>query len=287
MKQLLPYALMRQLPEYFLKILPYLVPFIRSRTMTLIVLVITLLTLTTVVQAQVQWLAGNFNSTTPEQYNLSRQLILEANIFNAKSKETNIVVEVKRNVGPTNITLTGTSFKPDHNVTLPIGQFSTTDSDDNQHSYELVSGRGDSDNSLFVVRNNQLFLSTTKRLAGQFRFTIRIRSTDSGSNSIEKEFVIDKATYQPVTTIKVVNAFSPNNDGINDTWIVPELRYYDFVQIEVFDRVGNRLFYTKNPEKGWDGRNKDGQVVPGAYFYLILIDDIRVTQRGVITVHKK
>jgi len=55
--------------------------------------------------------------------------------------------------------------------------------------------------------------------------------------------------------LKIVNAFSPNSDGTNDTWTIPELKFYNQLEVEVFDRAGVRLFHTTNPEKGWDGKD--------------------------------
>lgn len=207
------------------------------------------------------------------------------NAWGAKNDEAEqFRISYLPNKGPVDIILDNTSFNPDLDVSSAIGHFSTVDEDDDQHLYKLVTGRGD--NHLFSIVDNQLFLNSNAGLSGKAEFNIRVRSTDPWNVYVEKDFTLTKTTYHPATDLKIVDAFSPNGDGINDTWIVPELRYYDIVQVEVFDRAGNRLFFTKDPEEGWNGRNKSGKVVPGAYFYMIRIDDTKM-QRGVITVHKR
>ncbi|MBA4057257.1 MAG: hypothetical protein C0490_21265, partial [Marivirga sp.] len=80
----------------------------------------------------------------------------------------------------------------------------------------------------------------------------------------------------------IPNTFSPNGDGINDKWIPAELKFYNDVQVEVFDRSGVTLYRTTNPEEGWDGRAKGGSVLEGPFFYIIHIQDLNVTKKGVL-----
>ncbi len=65
------------------------------------------------------------------------------------------------------------------------------------------------------------------------------------------------------------NAFTPNGDGLNDCF---GIRYWGVVSkfdFSVFDRIGNLVFHTNNPNDCWDGRYK-GQMMPGAtYVYFI------------------
>ncbi|HEY0670275.1 MAG TPA: gliding motility-associated C-terminal domain-containing protein [Sphingobacteriaceae bacterium] len=86
--------------------------------------------------------------------------------------------------------------------------------------------------------------------------------------------------------IKIVNAFTPNNDGKNDTWINPDLKYYRVSSVEVFDRDGVRLFYSTDPNVGWDGRNQHGQIIAGPYSYVIKVPDLSMEKKGVVTVIK-
>jgi gliding motility-associated-like protein len=66
----------------------------------------------------------------------------------------------------------------------------------------------------------------------------------------------------------VPNAFSPNGDGINDTWQIPALSSYPNHEFMLFDRYGRQLFKT-NAYKAWDG-NINGKPLPVAtYYYLI------------------
>lgn len=69
--------------------------------------------------------------------------------------------------------------------------------------------------------------------------------------------------------LRIPNAFTPNNDGKNDIFRIPwgiEVKLNDFL---IFDRWGNKIFQTTDPNNGWDGNFK-GQACPsGTYVYLI------------------
>ncbi|WP_299759223.1 Ig-like domain-containing protein [uncultured Pontibacter sp.] len=234
----------------------------------------------------VTWSQGDFNREVPGSYTLAGQLELKENTSNSKNRMASITVQVEPNQPPTALNLSTDSFAPDIASEEVIGTLSTTDPDDATFTYALVSGQGDEHNSLFEIRGSELYLLSNEGLSGKSNFSIRVRSTDPYQNTIEKSFALTKSLYKPDGSIELVNAFSPDGDNINDTWLVPELRYYDSVEVQVFDRSGVLLFQTTNPEKGWDGRGKDGRVLAGSFFYIIQIKDINLVKKGVLTVLK-
>jgi|688.fasta_scaffold02363_16 gliding motility-associated-like protein len=66
------------------------------------------------------------------------------------------------------------------------------------------------------------------------------------------------------------NAFSPNSDGINDTWSIPLLDYYPNCTVSVFNRTGQQVFSSSGYSKNWDGKSKNKTTLPlGVYYYVI------------------
>ena len=65
------------------------------------------------------------------------------------------------------------------------------------------------------------------------------------------------------------NVFTPNGDGINDSF-VPELTdgISDY-HLEVFDRWGKQLFSTDVQGKAWNGAINNHQLPPGIYYWSI------------------
>lgn len=64
------------------------------------------------------------------------------------------------------------------------------------------------------------------------------------------------------------NAFSPNDDGVNDEWRVSYKSIIDF-DCHIFNRWGQEMAHLTDPSQGWDGRYGGKVVPPGAYYYVI------------------
>ena len=71
----------------------------------------------------------------------------------------------------------------------------------------------------------------------------------------------------------VPNAFSPNNDGINDVFIPISKCEFQKYKFQIFSRWGGLLFSTNNPYMGWDGTYKNVQTPNNVYVYLITYTD--------------
>lgn len=101
-------------------------------------------------------------------------------------------------------------------------------------------------------------------------------------NTPDKKSNSYPADQQSIRDIEVNNSFTPNGDGMNDTWGIPELRYYRGVMIQVFDNGGQRLFYTEDADVRWDGSYEGKKLPTGVYFYVIQIRETGETRRGVL-----
>lgn len=72
----------------------------------------------------------------------------------------------------------------------------------------------------------------------------------------------------------IPNAFSPNGDGSNDTWELDFLNLlYPEAQVEIYNRWGQQLFFTKGLYTPWDGIYQGEPVPDGTYFYIINLND--------------
>lgn len=75
-----------------------------------------------------------------------------------------------------------------------------------------------------------------------------------------------------VTVLKpfpIPNVFSPNGDGVHDTWVIPELDKYPNAVVSVFDRYGRRIFFTEGYKRPWDGTFEGKPVAVATYYYII------------------
>ena len=72
--------------------------------------------------------------------------------------------------------------------------------------------------------------------------------------------------------LHVPNTFTPNGDGTNDNWIIKGLDLYPDVQVFVFNRWGQQLFYSKGYGRAWDGLYNGKPLPMGTYYYLIKLN---------------
>jgi|GEM_PF-1966854 len=68
----------------------------------------------------------------------------------------------------------------------------------------------------------------------------------------------------------IPNTFSPNNDVINDKWVIKYLNDYPDARVEVFTRTGQLVFQSaKGYPTPWDG-TRNGKALPvDTYYYII------------------
>lgn len=68
--------------------------------------------------------------------------------------------------------------------------------------------------------------------------------------------------------LKLCNGFSPNNDGVNDYFIIEGVENYPKNTLTIYNRWGTSILNVKGYKNEWGG-TWNGQVVPdGTYFYL-------------------
>lgn len=137
------------------------------------------------------------------------------------------------------------------------------------------------DNPFFYINDNTLFWNSADPAPGKETFLILAQVKDRKGNTVEKFFEIKRSRLE-FSSLVVNNSFSPNGDGINDSWGVPGIRFYEGARISVYDNVGSRLFYTESPDQRWDGTFNGKQLPVGTYFWTIEIRETGEMRRGTL-----
>lgn len=68
-----------------------------------------------------------------------------------------------------------------------------------------------------------------------------------------------------VPPITPFNAFTPNNDGFNDTWVIDRIQEFQNAQIVVYSRWGAKVFQATNYKNDWAGDD-----LPAATYYFVI-----------------
>ncbi len=83
-------------------------------------------------------------------------------------------------------------------------------------------------------------------------------------------------TIEPDFTFYVPSAFTPNDDGMNDTFTGKGIFIKEF-EMMIFDRWGNLVFFSNSFNKPWDGKANHGSQLAqrDVYVYVIKVVDIK------------
>jgi gliding motility-associated-like protein len=129
--------------------------------------------------------------------------------------------------------------------------------------------------------NNPTILNPTARPDTTTTYTLHITNTNGCTNTDDV-----KITVIPFC-IKVVNAFSPNGDGINDRWVVTNGNCTSSIDVAVYNRYGNQVYRNTNYTNNWDGTYKGKPLADGTYYYVItyrLLNGTGRTLKGDVTI---
>lgn len=106
----------------------------------------------------------------------------------------------------------------------------------------------------------------TPEVDGIFNYTVTVVD---GNGCVAS----DTLSILVVPEVDIVDLFSPNGDGINDTWVVPFLDQYPDAEVSIYNRWGELLYESKNGYVDpWDGTYNGTNLPIGTYYYVILLN---------------
>jgi gliding motility-associated-like protein len=99
-------------------------------------------------------------------------------------------------------------------------------------------------------------------------------------------------SYSDDITVTVLNDYSltipslitPNDDGSNDFWEIPESLFYTGTTVKIINREGQEVYSSSNYDNTWDG-TFNGKLLPEAtYYYFIQFPNSEITHKGPVTI---
>ena len=116
-------------------------------------------------------------------------------VYTGNTSSTNYTIHITfsatANNAPTDISLSSTSIDENNAIGDVVGTLSTTDADSGDtHTYTLVSGSGDTDNSSFTISSDQLKADEVFDYETKDSYSIRVKTDDGNGGTYEKIFTI-------------------------------------------------------------------------------------------------
>jgi len=108
----------------------------------------------------------------------------------------------------------------------------------------------------------------------------RITAYQKGNNNIVS--VSNYAEVVPHPRLYIPNAFTPNDDGINDYFGVNGEGLQNF-HIMIFNRWGEVIFESTNPHTLWDGTFKGKPAETGVYTYEVIAKNLDSIRTGSVS----
>ncbi|RWY53716.1 PKD domain-containing protein [Mucilaginibacter gilvus] len=113
--------------------------------------------------------------------------------------------------------------------------------------------------------------------ADDISYTLTVTSSD-GCQASDEIFV------KVLKKLGVINTFTPNGDGFNDTWTIKYLESYPGNTVDVYNRYGEKVYSSTGYGIPWDGTYKGANLPSGTYYYIINPKNGRKVVSGSVTI---
>lgn len=104
------------------------------------------------------------------------------------------------------------------------------------------------------------------------------------ASSPECGVATDSVQVRVFKKVQVPNSFSPNGDGVNDTWVITALEAYNSFELTVFDRYGMPVYSSRNRYLPWDGKVQGKPLPFGTYYYVLHLKQVNSWLKGSVVI---
>ncbi|HNW70059.1 MAG TPA: gliding motility-associated C-terminal domain-containing protein, partial [Bacteroidales bacterium] len=130
------------------------------------------------------------------------------------------------------------------------------------NSWNWNFGNPASNNLNYSVLQNPYHTYTD---TGTYMVELIVSSSHNCSDTVEKP-----VTIYPSLVIYIPNAFTPNNDILNDIWkpVISGIDNENY-HLYIYDRWGKVMFATEDVNEGWNGKYDEKECPEAVYVYMI------------------
>ena len=221
----------------------------------------------------------NVNTTLCQGKGVSLQAIYKNGTVRWSTGETTDQITVST-AGIYKVTLTSTAgCIADTSITisfLPLPVFNVNDTTICPYKHQPVTLTAPAGFSNYLWNNQQ----TTQTFTVTTPQTVSLTVTDA--NGCQASLQIHVIEQCP--EVEIPNAFTPNGDGINDTWVIDGVNTDPTVTVKVFNRYGTLIYKSNGYKTPWNGEYNGGKLPAGVYYYILKAKDGKQTFSGSVTI---
>lgn len=151
--------------------------------------------------------------------------------------------------------------------------------------FTLLSAEGSASNYRWTPAVD-LSDANSKNPVSSAKTTTLYTVTATDRNGCENhDSVLVKVEFSGNGFVGLPTAFSPNGDGLNDCFGAGKLPPVTELRLSVFNRYGERVFFTDRQDKCWDGTYKGIAQASGSFVYILTANTVcgSIDQKGTVT----
>ncbi|GGA69123.1 adhesin SprC [Flavobacterium palustre] len=229
-------------------------------------------TLTTVIGNSYQWYKDNkiISGATNQSY-ITNQSGLYSVTVNYGGCVANASIDLKTNSFSSSINIPATNYiDTESGETLSVSVTSSASNPEYKWylNNTIIPNANGSNYDVNTIGNYKVVVSQTSGCVSSEELTFTVQAL-MNSNATE-----------------IPNLISPNNDGVNDTWIIPQ-EYTSGTETEVLiiSAIGEIVLRTNNYQNNWPENATNFKNVNPVYYYIITTKDGQ-TRKGSVTIIK-
>ena len=150
---------------------------------------------------------------------------------------------------------------------------------DNNDGFIELTVKGGVPGYSYLWSNNNTSSGIYDLLPGEYVVEITDNNSCIKIDTIYVNFVNIECISPPTV-------FTPDGDGINDTWVLDKLDIYPNAVVQIYNKTGRLLYETKGAYTPWNGMNNGNSLPSATYYYIIDLKNNSPAYTGTITILK-
>ena len=144
------------------------------------------------------------------------------------------------------------------------------ESEQDSHEFALFEGDpNNTDNASFSITGAELLTDRSLDYEAQVWYTLTVLITDEAGNSVTDTLWIEVLDEIEFEDLKAGNLLTPDGDGHNDTFFVPNIKIFNNYDLFIYNGWGAEVYSTSEYDNSWTGvANNDKELPSGTYYYI-------------------